>query len=40
MSLKEEFMEITTYEEWDRRRDEFRGLDVGDMEIRKHLNEL
>ena len=40
MSLKEEFMEITTYEEWDRRRDEFRGLDAGDMEIRKRLNEL
>ena len=40
MSLKEEFMKITTYEEWDRRRDEFRGLDAGDMEIRKHLNEL
>jgi len=40
MSLKEEFMKITTYEEWDRRRDEFRGLDAGDTEIRKHLNEL
>ena len=48
MSLKEEFMKIITYEEWDkrryeewdRRRDEFRWLDAGDMEIRKHLNEL
>ena len=40
MSLKEEFMKITTYEEWDRRRDEFRGLDAGDTKIRKHLNEL
>ena len=40
MSLKEEFMKITTYEEWDRRRDEFKGLDAGDMEVRKHLNEL
>ena len=35
MSLKEEFMKITTYEEWDRRRDEFRGLDAGDMEVRE-----
>jgi hypothetical protein len=40
MSLKEEFMKITTYEEWDKRRHEFKGLDAGDMEVRKHLNEL
>ena len=40
MSLKEEFMKIITYEEWDKRRYEFKGLDAGDMEVRKHLNEL
>jgi len=40
MSLKEEFMKITTYEEWDKRRHEFKGLDAGDTEVRKHLNEL
>ena len=40
MSLKEEFIKITTYEEWDKRRHEFKGLDAGDMEVRKHLNEL
>ena len=40
MSLKEEFMKITTYEEWDKRRYEFKGLDARDMEVRKHLNEL
>ena len=40
MSLKEEFMKIITYEEWDKRRHEFKGLDAGDMEVRKHLNEL
>ena len=40
MSLKEEFMKIITYEEWDKRRYEFKGLDAIDMEVRKHLNEL
>ena len=40
MSLKEEFMKITTYEEWDKRRREFKGLDASDTEVRKHLNEL
>ena len=33
-------MKITTYEEWDKRRHEFKGLDAGDTEVRKHLNEL
>ena len=40
MSLKEEFMKITTYEERDKRRREFKGLDASDTEVRKHLNEL
>ena len=34
MSLKEEFMKIITYEEWDKRRYEFKGLDAGDMGLR------
>ena len=40
MSLKEEFMKITTYEEWDKRRRDIKGLDASDTEVRKHLNEL
>ena len=40
MSLKEEYMKITTYEERDKRRREFKGLDASDTEVRKHLNEL
>lgn len=35
MSLKEEFMKIITYEKWDKRRYEFKGLDAGDMEVRE-----
>ena len=31
MSLKEEFMKIITYEEWDKIMYEFKGLDAGDI---------
>ena len=40
MSLKEEFMKITTYKEYDKRRDEFIDLDIRDMEVLNHLKEL
>lgn len=40
MSLKTEFMKITTYQEYDKRREEFRYLDVQDSEVRNHLQEL
>ncbi len=40
MSNKEEFLKVKTYEEYDRRRAEFRNLDVRDPEILNHFNEL
>lgn len=40
MSNKEEFLKVKIYEEYDRRRDEFRNLDVRDPEILNHFNEL
>jgi hypothetical protein len=40
MSVKEEFLKIKTYEEYDKRRDEFRGMDIMDKEIIQHLNDL
>lgn len=36
---KEEFLKIKTYEEFDRRREEFRGLAV-DKDVREHLGEI
>lgn len=40
MSSKVEFMKITTYQEYDRRRDEFRNLDLQDSEVLNHLKKL
>ena len=40
MSNKEDFLKVKTYEEYDRRRDEFRNLDIRDPEILNHLDEL
>ena len=40
MSDKEEFLKVKTYEEYDRRRDEFKNLDVRDLEILNHFNDL
>ena len=40
MSLKEKFLEIHTYEEFDKRREEFRNLDIKDKEVLNHLDEL
>lgn len=40
MSSKAEFMKITTYQEYDKRRDEFRNLDLHDSEVLNHLKEL
>lgn len=40
MSSKTEFMKITTYQEYDRRRNEFRNLDIQDSEVLNHLKQL
>ncbi len=40
MSLKEEFMKITTYEEWNTRREEFKSLNFRDRDIIDHLDSL
>ena len=40
MSLKEEFMKITTYEEGDARREEFKSLNFRDRDIIDHLDSL
>jgi hypothetical protein len=40
MSLKEEFLKIKTYEEYDKRRDEFEDLDIRDKEILNHLDDI
>lgn len=39
MSLKEELLKITTYEEFDRRREEFCGLKM-DEDVKSHLFEI
>ena len=38
--MKEEFMKITTYEEWDTRREEFKSLNFRDRDIIDHLDSL
>lgn len=40
MSIKEDFLKITLYAEFDKRRNEFRNLDIQDTEVSKHLEEL
>lgn len=40
MSEKIEFLKIRTYEEYDKRRYEFKNLDIQDEEIREHFNVL
>ena len=40
MSSKEDFLKIRTYQEYDKRREEFKNLDIKDAEILNHLNEL
>ncbi len=37
---KDEFMKISTYEEFDKRRAEVNGLDFSDQEIRQHFSSL
>ena len=39
MSLKEELLKITTYEEFDQRREEFRGLEMDD-DVKTHLSKI
>lgn len=40
MSVKEEFLKITSYEEFDKRRKEFSDLNIHDTEVSNHLKEL
>ncbi len=40
MSKKDEFLKIRTYEEYDKRRYEFKNLDIRDEEILQHWNSL
>ena len=40
MSLRDEFMKLKTYEEWDTRREEFKSLNFKDREIIDHLDSL
>ena len=40
MCLKEEFLKIKTYEEYQKRKNEFRSLDIKDDEIRTHWSSL
>lgn len=40
MTKKEKFLSIKTYEEYDKRRKEFSGLDLSDDEIRNHFDEI
>ena len=39
MNQKEELLKITTYEEFDRRREEFRGLKM-DEDVKDHLSKI
>lgn len=40
MSKKDEFLKISTYEEYDKRRYEFKNLDIRDEEILQHWDSL
>ena len=40
MSLKEKFLQVSTYQEFDKQRNEFKNLNLQDAEILNHLKEL
>lgn len=40
MNLKEDFLKINTYEEYDKRRAEFKDLDMNDSEVKEHWRRL
>lgn len=40
MTTKEKFLAIQTYDEYDRRRNEFKGLDGADKDILRHLADI
>ena len=40
MNEKDEFLKIRSYEEYDKRRHEFKDLDFHDKEIHEHFNTL
>ena len=40
MTLREEFLNTKSYEEYDARRDEFKKLGTNDKEVMRHLDEL
>ena len=40
MNLKEKFLKVSTYQEFDKQRNEFKNLNLQDAEILNHLKEL
>ena len=40
MTEKEKFLVIQTYEEFDKRRTEFKGLKMSDKEVREHVAKI
>ena len=40
MTVKEKFLSIKTYEEFDSKREEFKDLDTTDAEVLKHFEEI
>lgn len=40
MTLRDEFLKINTYKEYNEKREKFRSLDWKDPELRKYLNSL
>lgn len=40
MTAKEKFLAVGSYEEFDRRRDEFKELKITDKEVREHVRKI
>lgn len=40
MNKKEDFLAIKSYKEFDRRREEFKGLTLKDPEVRRHFSDI
>ncbi len=40
MTAKEKFLTVESYEEFDRRRDEFKELKMTDKEVREHVRKI
>ena len=40
MNKKEKFLKIASYEVFDKRREEFKGLTMKDPDVRKHMSDI